>query len=139
MTALYLADKSALARLGQLQVQQRLGPLLERGLVATCAIVELEMLFSARSPSDYEEIRGLRRAAYTWIPVTEVEHERALDVQRQLAARGMHRAVTIPDLLIGAVAESAGLTVLHYDQDFDHIALVTGQPCEWVVPAGSVP
>ena len=28
--------------------------------------------------------------------------------------------------------------VLHYDADFDRIAAVTGQPCEWVVPAGSV-
>jgi hypothetical protein len=28
--------------------------------------------------------------------------------------------------------------VLHYDQDFDQIGKVTGQPCEWVVPAGSI-
>ena len=29
------------------------------------------------------------------------------------------------------------LVVLHYDHDFDLIASVTGQPEEWVVPAGS--
>jgi hypothetical protein len=29
--------------------------------------------------------------------------------------------------------------VLHYDADFDLIASVTGQRCQWVVPAGSVP
>jgi hypothetical protein len=28
--------------------------------------------------------------------------------------------------------------VLHYDQDFDKIANLTGQRCEWVVPAGSI-
>jgi hypothetical protein len=28
--------------------------------------------------------------------------------------------------------------VLHYDHDFDLIAAVTGQPTEWVVPAGSI-
>jgi hypothetical protein len=28
--------------------------------------------------------------------------------------------------------------VLHYDADFDLISEVTGQRCEWVVPAGSV-
>ena len=28
--------------------------------------------------------------------------------------------------------------MLHYDQDFDKVAKVTGQPCEWVVPAGSI-
>jgi len=38
-----------------------------------------------------------------------------------------------------AAAEAAGLTVLHYDHDFDLIAEVTGQPVEWVVPRGTVP
>lgn len=44
----------------------------------------------------------------------------------------------VPDLLIAAAAEARGLTVLHYDADFDRIAAITGQPCQWVVPAGSV-
>ena len=48
------------------------------------------------------------------------------------------RARKVPDLLIAAAAEARGLTVLHYAADFDRIAAVTGQPCEWVVPAGSV-
>ena len=44
----------------------------------------------------------------------------------------------IDDLIIAAAAEQAGLTVLHYDDDFDLIAEVTGQPMEWVVQ-GTVP
>ena len=52
--------------------------------------------------------------------------------------RGQHRAVSVPDLLIAATAETEGLTVLHYDQDFDLIAEITGQPCEWMVPRGSL-
>jgi predicted nucleic acid-binding protein len=44
----------------------------------------------------------------------------------------------IPDLLVAAAAEADGLTVLHYDQDFDLIAKVTGQRCAWVVPAGTI-
>jgi hypothetical protein len=28
--------------------------------------------------------------------------------------------------------------VLHYDGDFDLIASVTGQQCEWLAPAGSI-
>ena len=44
----------------------------------------------------------------------------------------------IPDLLIAAAAEAERLTVLHYDHDLDKIAKVTGQPCQWVVPAGSI-
>jgi hypothetical protein len=44
----------------------------------------------------------------------------------------------VPDLLIAAAAEKAGLVLLHYDADFDQIARVTGQICEWVVPSGSI-
>jgi len=47
-----------------------------------------------------------------------------------LAARGHHRAVKIPDLMIAATAELAGYTVLHVDKDFDLIARLTGQPVE---------
>jgi predicted nucleic acid-binding protein len=42
------------------------------------------------------------------------------------------------DLLIAASAESRDLTVLHDDADFDLIASVSGQRCEWIVPAGTV-
>jgi hypothetical protein len=34
--------------------------------------------------------------------------------------------------------ERERLTVLHYDRDFEHIAKVTGQSHQWIVPAGSV-
>lgn len=71
------------------------------------------------------------------VPLTEHVFERALDVQGDLSKSGRHR-IPIPDLLIAAAAEQAGLTVLHYDSDYDTIAEVTGQPVEWVVPRGSV-
>lgn len=57
--------------------------------------------------------------------------DRAVDVQLRLADRsGQHRAPSIPDLLIAATAELAGLTVLHVDKDFELIATVTGQLVE---------
>ncbi|MGH3611360.1 MAG: hypothetical protein ACRDRK_01810 [Pseudonocardia sp.] len=59
---------------------------------------------------------------------------RAREVQRALIAKGQHRAVAVPDLIVAAVAEIEGLTVLHHDGDFDLIAEVTGQPVEWIVP-----
>jgi predicted nucleic acid-binding protein len=62
---------------------------------------------------------------------------RALQVQGELARRGQHRAVRLPDLLVAAIAELGGLVVLHYDRDFDRVAALTGQPCEWVVPPGT--
>ncbi|MGH3275818.1 MAG: PIN domain-containing protein [Streptosporangiaceae bacterium] len=64
---------------------------------------------------------------------------RALQVQAELWRGGRIRAVGFRDLLIAAVAEREGVTVLHYDSDYNLIAAVTGQPMEWVVPRGTVP
>jgi len=47
-----------------------------------------------------------------------------------LADRGLYRAPSVPDLIIAAAAELAGLTVLHLDKDFELIAEITGQPAE---------
>ena len=71
-------------------------------------------------------------------PLTDASFARALQVQGLLAVRAVHRGVSIPDLLVAAAAEAAGLVVLHYDADYELIASVTGQTVEWVVPRGSV-
>lgn len=133
-----LADKSALARLEtQAAVREALDPLLLKGEVATCGIVELEVLFSASSPSNYQKaaasLGGMPR-----VEVSEAAVRRALEVQGMLAERSQHRGASIPDLLVAACAERAGLTVLHYDRDFDRIAKLTGQATQWIVPRGSV-
>ncbi len=72
------------------------------------------------------------------VAVDDVSVERALEVQGLLAERSQHRAVPLPDLIIAACAETAGLAVLHYDADFDRIAKLTGQRMQWIVPRGSV-
>lgn len=133
---LWLADKSALVRLRHQPVADRLGPLLINGLVATSPIIDLEVLYSARSPADYEAILAERRSLPSY-PVDRTVTDRAIEVQHRLARLGRHR-VALPDLLIAAVAEVNGLTVIHYDRDYDRIAEVTLQPCEWVVPPGSI-
>ena len=133
---LYLADKSALARLGHDAVAARLGPLLVDGLIATCPIIDLEVLYSARSLADYEEMLDERRAMPSY-PITAAVTGRAVEVQHELARKGRHR-LPLPDLLIAAVAELNDLAVLHYDADFDRIAAITNQPTEWVVPRGSL-
>ena len=134
--ALYLADKSALARLGDASVSARLGPLLLDGLVATCPIIDLEILYSARSLADYEGLQAERRALPSY-PINLTVTDRALAVQHELARRGRHR-IPLPDLLIAAVAEVNRLAVLHYDADYDRIAEITQQPVGWVVPRGSI-
>jgi predicted nucleic acid-binding protein len=133
----YLVDKSALARMKLAPVRARLGPVIEAGEAATCSIVDLEILYSARNREDHERIRARRALAYERIPLSQQICDRAIEVQGSLARSGHHR-LPIPDLIVAAAAESAGLTVLHYDADFDRIAEVTRQPVEWIVPRGSV-
>ncbi len=116
-----------------------LTPLVLAGEVATCGVIELEILFSARSHADVLRTREIRARAFTLVPVAQQDFDRAIEVMVELARRGLHRAVALPDLLISAIAERERLTVLHYDADYDHVALVTGQAMRWVVPRGSVP
>jgi predicted nucleic acid-binding protein len=131
----YLIDKSALAHMPDETVRQRLTPIIESGEAATCAIVDLEVLYSTRNQPEHERVRQRRKLAYHTVPLTEEIFQRAISVQGELAKTGQHR-IPIPDLIISAAAEFAGLTVLHYDADFDRIAKATGQPVEWVVPRG---
>jgi predicted nucleic acid-binding protein len=135
--ATYLADKSALARLHLEPVAARLAPLLLAGRVATCAVIDLELGWSARDHAEWAAIID-ERMGFGRVPVSAAVSERALEVQGLLAARGQHRAVPIPDLLVAAAAEAAQLVVLHYDADYDLVAAITGQPVEWVVPRGTV-
>ena len=95
------------------------------------ALGRLEVGYSARSAAQ-------ARTAFSTPPVsampveylTPAIEDRALEVQQLLAGKRQHRAPSIPDLLIAATAELAGLTVLHLDKDFDLIAKLTGQPGE---------
>lgn len=99
-------------------------------------ISDLEIGFSARNVEEWD----LLMDAITKFPLVETtaSHvQRARQVQRLLAASSQ-RGRKIPDLLVAAAAEDSGCTVLHYDRDFDLIASVTGQKCDWVVPAGTV-
>jgi predicted nucleic acid-binding protein len=134
----YLIDTSALTRRRtRPEVRAVVEPLVLNRELSTCAVVDLELLYSAEGPADYraaaEALQGLPRAT-----VDEECVQRALEVQAMLAARSQHRGVSVPDLIVAACAERAGLTVLHYDSDFERIAEVTAQPTQWVVPRGSV-
>jgi predicted nucleic acid-binding protein len=133
----YLIDKSVWARMTKLPVREVVEPLVTRGLVGTCGMVDAEMYFSARSVEDHERIRA-HRPGLEWLATFDDCWERIAHVQRALTERGLHRSVPISDLLIAAVAERHEVTLLHYDADFDLIADVTGQLTRWVVPRGSV-
>lgn len=92
-------------------VREWLGPIVEAGEAATCSIVDLEVLFSARNHEEYERILTRRRLAYAEAPLTQEVFERAVEVQGELAKRNRHR-LPIPDLVTAAAAEAADLIVL---------------------------
>jgi predicted nucleic acid-binding protein len=109
------------------------------GLIGTCAMVSLELLQSVRNGREFDE-RRVEMDELPQFPIAATEWERAIDVYRELAHQGgaHQRSVGHPDLLIAAAAESAGVELLHYDEDFDRIAAITGQPTRWIVPRGSL-
>jgi predicted nucleic acid-binding protein len=61
-------------------------------------------------------------------------------VYEQISMQGgaSQRSVKHPDLLIAAAAEAAAVPVLHYDEDYDRIAGITGQATHWLAPRGSL-
>ena len=130
MTA-WLIDKSALVRLAGSPDAVDWASRIERGLVRITTVTRLEVGYSARSGQDLRA--GLRQPPVSAMPVeylTPAIEDRATEVLTLLADRGQHRAPSIPDLVIAATAELAGLTVLHFGKDFEVIADVTGQPVE---------
>lgn len=135
MAVTFLLDTSAVTRLRVRAVRERVQALDGVGLART-AMTDLEVGFSARNGDEWDRLMA---ALETFEPLDiEPRHfARARQVQRLLAARGL-KGRKVPDLLIAAVAEAAARTVLHYDGDFHHIASVTGQATEWIVPQGSI-
>jgi predicted nucleic acid-binding protein len=127
----WLIDKSALLRLADSSHQEEWARRIERGLVRITTVTLLEVGYSARSAEDLAA--AFRRPPVSSMPVeflTPAAETRAVEVLEELAARGHHRAPSIPDLLIAATAEQGRLTVLHVDKDFEVIADVTGQEVE---------
>ena len=136
MALSYLVDTSVLTRLHVLSVREQIEPRANLGQLARAGIGDLEIGYSARSAAEWDRFMD-SLAIFELIDTTAEHVQRARQVQRMLAAKHQ-RGRKIPDLLIAAAAEANGLTVLHYDADFDRISTATGQLCEWVVPAGSV-
>src|SRR5712691_3709035 len=129
---IYLADASVFSRLSKPPVAAAFAPLAAEGKVAVCAPVMFELGFAARTPKDYAALMdGL--SSFAVVPTTDGDHRRALDIQAALATRSQHRAISLVDALLAAIAEARDLTVLHYDADFELIAHVTHQPHHWIV------
>ena len=134
-----LADTSVWARKAHPQVRDWFVSAMEAGAVAGCDMIALELLHSARNPGEFALIDdGLR--GMPWVAPDAADWSRAREIYRALGDRPgmMQRSVKHSDLLIAAAAERAGLTLVHYDADYDTIAQITRQPVRWVAPRGSL-
>lgn len=132
----WLIDKSALLRLATSSDAATWASRIQRGLVRITTVTQLEVGLSARSSKELRQ--STTKPPLASMPVeylTPKIEDRAVAVQLTLADLGKHRAPSIPDLLVAATAELAGLTVLHLDKDFEIIAEITGQPVERLTKA----
>ena len=134
----WLLDTSAMARWTRPEVARAVRGALSTRRVWTCPILDLEALFSARSPRDYRDLTAERAGSMRMADLTPEVAQRALDLQTRLAERSQHRGAGPADLLIAATAVEHDLVVLHYDRDFELLGDVCGVPHHPVVPLGSI-
>ncbi len=127
----WLIDKSALLRLGSSADAEKWANRIERGRVRLSTVTRLEVGYSARNGAALRS--ELTKPPLASMPIeylTPKIEDRAVEIQTLLADCGHHRGPSIPDVLIAATAELAGLIVLHVDKDFDLVTDITKQPCE---------
>jgi predicted nucleic acid-binding protein len=130
-TRRWLIDKSALVLLSDSPEAAEWISRIDRGLVRIATVTVLEVGFSARAVDDLRA--RLRRPPISAMPIESMTpriEARAVEVQELLAGHGHHRAPSVPDLIVAAVAELASVSLLHLDKDFELIASVTQQPTE---------
>jgi len=127
-----------LARVDMPMVADAVLPRFQAGEVGIALVTELEVGYSSKSVRDYDTTRHDLLDLLIPVAMPLRAEERARTLQRELVTRGQHRGVSVPDLVLAAIADIEELTILHYDADFDLISQVTGQATEWVVPRGTI-
>lgn len=138
--AVELADTSAWTNRHKSDpVREEFDTRVRSGEIATCEMVVLELLWTARNHTDFATLRS-ELAALPQLRIDRSVWTRATDVFEQFAAAGPlhHRRIKLPDLVIAAAAELARAPLCHYDHDFELIADITGQPTRAIAPLGSL-
>ncbi|MER7793297.1 PIN domain nuclease [Streptomyces sp. NPDC097640] len=137
--SLYLIDTSACNRLFRTPaVERHWAGILDEGRVSVCEITELELVRATGGRDERAVLERYLHDAFGWTPVPDRALTRARQVQDLLVTSSWHQGPGAVDLMTAATAELCGLTLLHYDADFETIAKVTGQPHQWIAPRGSV-
>lgn len=130
-----VVDSSAWARQRRPSVGSAWLQTARAGLFATCPVVVLEVLATARDRGEHQRLDGLL-AALRQAPVDRAVCEAALGASRELAPD--HRGIPAADYLIAAAAAARGFSVLHYDGHFDRLAPILGFESVWIARAGAL-
>jgi predicted nucleic acid-binding protein len=83
VTAHHIADKSALERMRHPSVRSVLSPLILAGDLATCGVIELEVLYSARNFDDLVQTRRTRSLAFQLIETVQADFEHIMAITGQ--------------------------------------------------------
>lgn len=133
-----IADVSARTRTNHPAVSNAWVTAVRADQIATCSIVTLELLYTARDQAEVEALRA-DEASLRSIPVTVSVQRAAMAAISELSARGAgHHRVKLPDVLIAAAAQEAGVGVLHYDHHYDRLAEVLSFESRWLAAPGSL-
>lgn len=105
---------------------------LRSGQLATCSITTLELLYAARDAGEVFELEA-DEATLRDIPITVSVQRAAIAAVRDLSHKGAgYHRVKLPDALIAAAAQHAGIGVLHYDHRYDRLAEVLSFDSRWI-------
>lgn len=133
-----IADTSAWARASHPLVRDQWATALRGRQIATCSIVTLELMYSARDAQELATLES-EQALLREVPVAVSAQRAAIGSLRNLAAGGASRhRVPIADALIAAAAQDAAVDVLHYDHHYDRLAGVLSFASVWIAPAGTL-
>lgn len=132
-----IADTSAWARASRPHIRDLWATALRGRQIATCSIVTLELLYSARDAQELAVVEA-EQSLLRDVPVTTSAQRAAIGALRDLASEGpgQHR-VPLADALIAAAAQDAGVDVLHYDHHYDRLAQALHFTSVWIAPAGT--
>jgi predicted nucleic acid-binding protein len=106
-------------------------------MVLVCDLVVLELTRLAPNERRAREVAE-RLAVFEAVPMPAALWAHARETQMLLTSGGDHRRVPPADLLLAAAAEHAGVSLVHYDRDYERIAAVGNLRQEWLVPDGTL-
>lgn len=136
----YLVDNSVLQRMGRAEVLASTMSLVDAGgELASCAVSVDEASYSARSARELQDVRKRLTGDFRFLAQDAASDRIVGEIREALFAAGKGRAAGTRDLLIAAVAIRHDAVVLHYDEDFAHMASVMPSfRQQWVITEGSI-